>query len=38
MPCELGPEGVVSERAGSLYQSGKSRSWLKSKNPNFVRT
>lgn len=25
-------------RAGGLHWSGKSRSWLKSKNPAFVRT
>jgi bifunctional non-homologous end joining protein LigD len=36
--CKLGLEGVVSKRAGSLYRSGASRSWLKSKNPAFVRT
>jgi bifunctional non-homologous end joining protein LigD len=36
--CELGLEGVVSKRAGSLYRSGKSRNWLKTKNPNFART
>ena len=36
--CELGLEGIVSKRVGSFYQSGKSRNWLKTKNPNFVRT
>jgi bifunctional non-homologous end joining protein LigD len=36
--CELGLEGIVSKRAGSLYKSGKSRSWLKTMNPDFVRT
>ncbi len=36
--CKLGLEGIVSKRAGSLYRSGASRSWLKSKNPTFVRT
>jgi bifunctional non-homologous end joining protein LigD len=36
--CELGLEGVVSKREGSFYRSGKSRNWLKTKNPNFVRT
>ena len=35
---ELGLEGVVSKRASSLYRSGRSRSWLKAKNPDFVRT
>ena len=36
--CEIGLEGVVSKRAGSLYRSGKSRNWLKTINPDFVRT
>ena len=36
--CELGLEGIVSKRAGSLYKSGKSRNWLKTINPDFVRT
>jgi bifunctional non-homologous end joining protein LigD len=36
--CEMGLEGIVSKRAGSLYRSGPSRSWLKTVNPNFVRT
>jgi bifunctional non-homologous end joining protein LigD len=36
--CELGLEGIVSKRAGSFYRSGKSRNWLKTKNPDFVRT
>jgi bifunctional non-homologous end joining protein LigD len=36
--CELGLEGIVSKRAGSLYKSGRSRNWLKTKNPDFVRT
>lgn len=36
--CKLGLEGIVSKRAGSFYRSGKSRDWLKTKNPNFVRT
>jgi ATP-dependent DNA ligase len=31
--CELGLEGIVSKRAGSLYRSGPSRNWLKCKNP-----
>ena len=30
--CELGLEGIVSKRAGSLYRSGWSRNWLKTKN------
>jgi len=36
--CELGLEGIVSKRAGSFYKSGKSPNWLKTINPNFVRT
>jgi bifunctional non-homologous end joining protein LigD len=36
--CELGLEGIVSMRAGSFYRSGRSRNWLKTKNPDFVRT
>jgi bifunctional non-homologous end joining protein LigD len=36
--CELGLEGIESKRAGSFCRSGKSRNWLKTKNPNFVRT
>jgi bifunctional non-homologous end joining protein LigD len=35
--CELGLEGIVSKRAGSFYKSGPIRSWLKTKNPDFVR-
>jgi transposase-like protein len=31
-------EGIVSKRAGSRYRSGRSRNWLKTKNPDFVRT
>jgi ATP-dependent DNA ligase len=30
---KLGCEGIVSKRLGSLYRSGRSTSWLKSKNP-----
>jgi bifunctional non-homologous end joining protein LigD len=36
--CELGLEGIVSKRAGNFYKSGKSRNWLKTVNPDFVRT
>jgi bifunctional non-homologous end joining protein LigD len=35
--CKLGLEGIVSKRVGSRYWSGRSRQWLKSKNPAFVR-
>jgi hypothetical protein len=33
---ELGLEKIVSVRAGNLYRSGTSRTWLKSKNPGFA--
>ena len=32
--CQLGCEGIVSKRLGSSYVSGRSRDWLKAKNPN----
>jgi len=32
--CRLGLEGIVSKRLGSLYRSGRSRDWIKMKNPN----
>jgi ATP-dependent DNA ligase len=32
--CALGCEGMVSKRLGSRYTSGRSRDWLKCKNPN----
>jgi bifunctional non-homologous end joining protein LigD len=35
--CELGLEGIVSKRAGSRYQSGASRNWLKCLSPEFQR-
>jgi bifunctional non-homologous end joining protein LigD len=31
--CQLGYEGIVSKRLGSPYISGRSRTWLKFKNP-----
>jgi bifunctional non-homologous end joining protein LigD len=31
--CRLGLEGIVSKRATSVYRSGKSRTWIKVKNP-----
>jgi bifunctional non-homologous end joining protein LigD len=31
--CQLGFEGIVSKRLGSLYVAGRSRHWVKSKNP-----
>jgi bifunctional non-homologous end joining protein LigD len=36
--CGLGLEGIVSKRIGSRYVSGRTRAWLKTKNPNFQRT
>jgi len=31
--CKLGFEGIVSKRPGSRYISGRTRNWLKMKNP-----
>ena len=31
--CQLGCEGIVSKRAGSIYVSGRSDKWIKVKNP-----
>jgi bifunctional non-homologous end joining protein LigD len=31
--CRMGLEGIVSKRIGSRYQSGRSRDWVKAKNP-----
>jgi hypothetical protein len=31
--CKLGFDGIVSKRLGSPYVSGRSRHWVKSKNP-----
>jgi ATP-dependent DNA ligase len=31
--CKLGFEGIVSQRLGSPYHSGRSRHWVKMKNP-----
>ena len=31
--CKLGCEGIVSKRLGSLYPSGRSKHWVKVKNP-----
>jgi ATP-dependent DNA ligase len=30
-------EDIVSKRLGSHYVSGRTRAWLKTKNPNFER-
>lgn len=32
--CKLGLEGIVSKRRDSPYSSGRSRHWVKSKNPS----
>ena len=31
--CQLGIEGLVSKRLGSVYRSGRTSDWLKFKNP-----
>jgi bifunctional non-homologous end joining protein LigD len=31
--CKLGCEGIVSKRLGSLYRLGRSKHWVKVKNP-----
>jgi ATP-dependent DNA ligase len=31
--CKLGFEGIVSKRLDTPYVSGRSRQWVKSKNP-----
>jgi ATP-dependent DNA ligase len=31
--CAMGLEGIVSKRLGSRYVSGRTRDWLKMKNP-----
>jgi ATP-dependent DNA ligase len=31
--CRMGLEGIVSKRLGSPYRSGRSRHWVKTKNP-----
>jgi ATP-dependent DNA ligase len=31
--CKLGLEGIVSKRRDSVYRPGRSRVWLKVKNP-----
>jgi ATP-dependent DNA ligase len=32
--CKLGLEGIVSKRRDSVYSSGRSLHWVKSKNPS----
>jgi bifunctional non-homologous end joining protein LigD len=31
--CKMGLEGIVSKRLGAPYRSGRSRDWVKTKNP-----
>ena len=31
--CKMGLQGIVSKRLGSRYRSGRSKDWLKFKNP-----
>jgi bifunctional non-homologous end joining protein LigD len=31
--CKMGLEGIVSKRLGSYYRSGRTKDWLKFKNP-----
>jgi bifunctional non-homologous end joining protein LigD len=35
--CALGLEGIVSKRRDARYRSGRSVTWLKIKNPDYVR-
>ena len=35
--CRMGLEGIISKRLGSRYVSGRTRAWLKTKNPDFAR-
>ena len=35
--CWMDLEGIVSKRIGSRYVSGRTRTWLKTKNPEFQR-
>jgi ATP-dependent DNA ligase len=32
--CKMGFEGIISKRLGSIYRSGRSKDWLKFKNPD----
>jgi hypothetical protein len=35
--CAMGLEGIVSKRVDSRYKSGRCLSWVKIKNPAYVR-
>jgi bifunctional non-homologous end joining protein LigD len=32
--CKFGCEGIVAKRIDSPYRSGRSKTWIKVKNPN----
>jgi len=32
--CKFGLEGIVSKKLDAPYRSGKSKAWIKVKNPN----
>jgi ATP-dependent DNA ligase len=32
--CKVGLEGMVSKKIDSTYRSGRTKSWIKVKNPN----
>jgi bifunctional non-homologous end joining protein LigD len=34
LACDLGCEGIVSKKLGSIYRRGRSPLWLKVKNPD----
>jgi bifunctional non-homologous end joining protein LigD len=36
--CWMDLEGIISKRIGSRYVSGRTRAWLKTKNPDFNRS
>jgi len=33
--CSMGLEGIVSKRKDSIYRSGRTRSWIKTKCPSY---
>ena len=35
--CWMGLKGIVSKRIGSRYVGGRTRAWLKTKNPDLER-
>jgi bifunctional non-homologous end joining protein LigD len=37
LACEMGLEGIVSKRADLPYRSGRSKAWIKVKNPAAMR-